>query len=174
MKAWAESLGVTILTDGDTATAGKFMTIGCSGYESWNRAQIDNAENGSIFGSGSSKLAEGDFQYLASRATDANGNVRKVKAASVNNQDTYHYWLEDGTIRTLIAGGLPVNFNDINSVPPEFIDMTMALGVAAAVQTMSSRETVFERLNDEDSDELMQQHQRKLADMQGRSADAVS
>lgn len=63
---------------------------------------------------------------------------------------TWHYWLKDGRIVTVIADGLPANFNDVNVVPPEFIDVTMAMSIAAGVQAMTGRSLWFEDLNDGD------------------------
>ncbi|MBI2375946.1 MAG: hypothetical protein HYV07_18275 [Deltaproteobacteria bacterium] len=156
MRAEAEKLGIKVITDSNNITAGKFMVIGCSGHRSIDEEQILASDPNSIYVSASSKLVEINMKRLAELATDEEGRLRKVLAAEVNNQQTWHYWLKDGTIRTVVADGLPANFNDVNSVPPEFIDMTMGMSLAAAVQTVSKDDKGFYGLNDEDHDMLNQ------------------
>jgi len=153
-EADAKSKGYTVLKDKSQISAGKFMTIGCSGHLSIDEEQIMASEPNAIYVSASSKLVEIDMRKLREMATDEQGNVRKILAAEVNDQQTWHYWLKDGTIRTVIADGLPANFNDINSVPPEFIDMTMGLSLAAAVQALSKKDLGFSQLNSGDAAEL--------------------
>lgn len=102
---------------------------------------------------------------LAELATDEEGRVRRILAAEVNDQQTWHYWLKDGTIRTVVADGLPAKFNDINVVPPEFIDMTMALSLAAAVDAMRDGTLGFFDLNAEDHEMLDDHFNRFLEEL---------
>lgn len=154
-EAHAKANGYTVVKDPSTISAGKFMMVGCSGHLSIAEEQIMSSEPNAIYVSASSKLVEIDMRKLKELATDAEGRVRKVLAAEVNDQQTWHYWLKDGTIRTVIADGLPANFNDINSVPPEFIDMTMSLSLAAAVQAVGGGDLGYDSLNAKDADELV-------------------
>ncbi len=154
-EAHAKANGYTVVKDPKSISAGKFMMVGCSGHLSIAEEQIMSSEPNAIYVSASSKLVEIDMRKLKELATDAEGRVRKVLAAEVNDQQTWHYWLKDGTIRTVIADGLPANFNDINSVPPEFIDMTMSLSLAAAVQAVGGGSLGYDSLNAADADELV-------------------
>lgn len=153
-EAEAKAAGYTVIKDKSQIASGKFLLIGCSGHLSIDEEQILSSDPSAIYVSASSKLVEINMRKLRELATDAQGNIRRVLAAEVNDQQTWHYWLKDGTIRTVIADGLPANFNDINSVPPEFIDMTMGLSLAAAVQTVAGDQLGYESLRPEDADEL--------------------
>lgn len=140
MRAWAKEHGVELVTDAAEAAKGKFMIVGCAGDNSVIPAQIDNAENGTYLVSLSSELLEINLQHIAERATNEQGQLQRVLAARVNQQPTYYYWLDDGTVRVVIAGGLPANFNDVNAMPPEVSDYVIAMSVAAGVEAMESGE----------------------------------
>jgi S-adenosylhomocysteine hydrolase len=153
-EAEAVSRGYRVVKDKSQIAAGKFLLIGCSGHLSIDEEVILSSDPNAIYVSASSKLVEINMKKLGELATDEQGRVRKILAAEVNDQQTWHYWLKDGTIRTVVADGLPANFNDINSVPPEWIDMTMALGLAAAVETMIGAELGYYDLNTDDQRDL--------------------
>jgi S-adenosylhomocysteine hydrolase len=153
-EAEAKRLGYTVLKDKSQIANGKFMLVGCSGYLSIGEEQILSSDPNAIYVSASSKLVEINMKRLREMATDEEGRVRRVLAAEVNDQQTWHYWLKDGTIRTVIADGLPANFNDINSVSPEYIDMTMSMSLAAAVEAVTGQELGFVGLNSGDASML--------------------
>ncbi len=165
LEQWAQENGVTLVREKKELLKNKFLLVGCSGYCSIDEQEILDSDPGSIYVSASSKLVEINMRKLKELATDEEGRLRRVLAAEVNDQQTWHYWLKDGTIRTVIADGLPANFNDLNVVPPEFIDMTMALSIAAAVQAMRGDACVFESLNAADHDLLADYFERFLASL---------
>lgn len=173
-EADAKAKGFTVVKDKNTISAGKFMMVGCSGHLSIDQEQIMSSDPNAIYVSASSKLVEIDMRKLKELATDAQGRVRKILAAEVNDQQTWHYWLKDGTIRTVIADGLPANFNDINSVPPEFIDMTMSLSLAAAVQAVSSKDLGYDSLNTKDADELVTLYESMVEKMHAEAREAAA
>ncbi len=174
MEKLAKDGGYTVVKDKKTIADGKFMLIGCSGHLSIDEEQIMSSDPNAIYVSASSKLVEINMKKLAELATDDQGRIRKVLAAEVNNQQTWHYWLKDGTIRTVIADGLPANFNDINSVPPEWIDMTMSLSLAAAVQSIRGQEKGYVSLNDGDQKELLELHEQLVERIHGEAKAAAS
>ncbi len=139
--------GYQVIRDLKDAADGNFLVLGCSGILSMDEQVFLESEPNSIYTSASSKRVEINIRKLSELATDESGNVRRVLAAQVNSQKTWHYWLKDGTIRTVIADGLPANFNDINSVAPENIDYTMAMQVQSAIQAVSDDELGYHRLD---------------------------
>lgn len=173
-EAEAKANGYTVVKDKSQIAAGKFMMVGCSGHLSIDESQIMSSDPNAIYVSASSKLVEIDMRKLKELATDAQGRVRKILAAEVNDQQTWHYWLKDGTIRTVIADGLPANFNDINSVPPEFIDMTMSLSLAAAVQATSDKSLGYASLNAADADELVGLYDGMVEQMHAEAREAAA
>jgi hypothetical protein len=165
LRAHATSRGYRVVRDPSAAVRGKLIIAGCSGYRSIDAPQIDQSDDGAIFLSASCELLEINMEHLRARATDATGRLRRVLAAQVNNQQTWHYWLDDGSVRTVVADGLPANFNDVNVVPPEFIDLTMALSLAAAVQAVASDELGYFDLAATDHamlEEAFAEHLRQL------------
>lgn len=173
-EAEAKKLGYTVIKDKSQVAAGKFLMIGCSGHLSIDEEQILSSDPNAIYVSASSKLVEINMRKLRELATDDQGNIRRILAAEVNDQQTWHYWLKDGTIRTVIADGLPANFNDINSVPPEFIDMTMGLSLAAAVETVTGKDLGFSQLNQGDADELNALYDSMLDKIQREAREAAA
>jgi hypothetical protein len=88
--------------------------------------------------SASSKRVEIDTIGLGDLAKDKEGHLRRILAAKVGEQETWHYFLQDGRIVTAMADGLPVNFQQVNSIAPELIDHTMALMLLGGAQAMTS------------------------------------
>ncbi|OGQ80589.1 MAG: hypothetical protein A2289_21930 [Deltaproteobacteria bacterium RIFOXYA12_FULL_58_15] len=153
-EAYAKSHGYTILKDRANIAKGKFMLVGCAGDLTIDMEEILSSDSNAIYVSASSKLVEINMEALRKLSIDDEGRVRRFLVAEVNNQQTWAYWLTDGTLRIVVADGLPANFNDVNSVPPEFIDLTMAMSLASAVQAVNGTEIVFESLNATDTNEL--------------------
>ncbi|MBK7858109.1 MAG: hypothetical protein IPJ65_05695 [Archangiaceae bacterium] len=138
-----EAEGFKVITDKAEALAGRYLVIGTSGHQSidledFEKLASTDAERPVFIASGSSKRVEVDHVGLLSQATDAEGRLRRVLASTVNDQQTYHYWLKDGRMLTALANNLPVNFQDINSVPPSEIDHVMALMIAGAAQALAT------------------------------------
>lgn len=144
LRAWADERGIRLADE----LHGPFMVIGCAGATTIDGEQIDgDTQRGDggpcYYVSMSSELVEVDMSHVEDRATTDDGTIRRVLFAMVNDQPTYAYVLDDGSIRTVMAGGLPVNFQDVNSLAPETIDATMAMSVAAAVEVMEGDELGF-------------------------------
>jgi S-adenosylhomocysteine hydrolase len=142
-EAWAKKLGVTVIKDATKLTQGKFLLVGASGYLSLGEQQILDADPDAILVSASSKQVEIDMKRLAALATDQEGRVRKVLAATVDGQETWKYWLANGKIVTVVADGLPGNFQGTNVVAPEHIDLTMGLSVVSGAQAVLGTEKGF-------------------------------
>jgi S-adenosylhomocysteine hydrolase len=135
-KKELEKKGFTIITDKEKALDKKFLVIGCSGHRSIDMADFAKMSSPVFLASASSKRVEIDTIGLGELATDKEGQLRKILAAKVNEQETWHYFLQDGRIVTAMADGLPVNFQAVNSIAPELIDHTMALMLLGAAQAM--------------------------------------
>ncbi len=147
-RAWAKERGIAIYDDDSALPPDVFAIVGASGSPSINAAQLDKTKARSDGGpvyiiSLSSERVEVDYAHLQERATDSNGVVRKMVATMVNDQPTFYYWFNDGSVRAVMADTLPVNFQDVNSVAPEAIDATMALSVAAGAEALESEELGF-------------------------------
>jgi S-adenosylhomocysteine hydrolase len=142
-EAWAKDHGVTVIKDAAQITKGKFLLVGASGYLSLGEQQILDADPDAILVSASSKQVEIDMKRLAALATDEEGRVRKVLAAEVDGQQTWKYWLANGKIVTVVADGLPGNFQGTNVVAPEHIDLTMGLSVVSGAQAVLGTEKGF-------------------------------
>jgi S-adenosylhomocysteine hydrolase len=142
-EAWAKDHGITVIKDADQLTKGKFLLVGASGYLSLGEQQILDADPDAILVSASSKQVEIDMKRLGALATDEEGRVRKVLAAEVDGQQTWKYWLANGKIVTVIADGLPGNFQGTNVVAPEHIDLTMGLSVVSGAQAVLGTEKGF-------------------------------
>lgn len=138
-KKELEKKGYTILTDKDKALDKKFLVVGCSGHRSIEMKDFLAMSSPVFLASASSKKVEIDTLGLGELATDKEGKLRKILAAKVGEQETFHYWLKDGRIVTALADGLPVNFQAVNSIAPELIDHTMALMLLGAAQAMGAR-----------------------------------
>lgn len=130
--------GFDVITDKAKALDQKFLVIGCSGHRSIDMADFAKMSSPVFLASASSKRVEIDTIGLGELAKDKEGQLRKILAAKVNEQETWHYFLQDGRIITAMADGLPVNFQAVNSIAPELIDHTMALMLLGAAQAMTS------------------------------------
>lgn len=137
-KKELEKKGYTVLTDKAKALDKKFLVVGCSGHRSIDMADFAQMSSPVFLASASSKRVEIDTIGLGELARDKEGQLRKILAAKVNEQETWHYFLKDGRIVTAMADGLPVNFQAVNSIAPELIDHTMALKLLGAAQSMTS------------------------------------
>lgn len=138
-KKELEKKGYVILTDKAKALDKKFLVVGCSGHRSIDMKDFLAMSSPVFLASASSKKVEIDTLGLGELATDKEGKLRKILAAKVGEQETFHYWLKDGRIVTALADGLPVNFQAVNSIAPELIDHTMALMLLGAAQAMGAR-----------------------------------
>ena len=138
-KKQLEKKGYVILTDKARALDKKFLVIGCSGHRYIDMGDFLAMSSPVFLASASSKKVEIDTLGLGELATDKEGKLRKILAAKVGEQETFHYWLKDGRIVTALADGLPVNFQAVNSIAPELIDHTMALMLLGAAQAMGAR-----------------------------------
>jgi S-adenosylhomocysteine hydrolase len=136
--AQLQKKGYRVITDKAEALKEKFLVVGCSGHRSIDMADFAKVSSPVFMASASSKRVEIDIQGLAELATDKDGKLRRILGAKVNEQETYHYWTEDGRIVTALADGLPVNFQDVNSIAPELIDHTMSLMLLGAGQAVRS------------------------------------
>lgn len=136
-KTELEAQGYTVITDKAEALKKKFLVVGCSGHRSIDMEDFVKMSSPVFLASSSSKRVEIDTIGLKDLATK-DGVLRRILAAKVNEQETYHYWLDDGRIVTAMADGLPVNFNDVNSIAPELIDHTMALMLLGAAHAVTS------------------------------------
>lgn len=135
--------GFRVIATKEEALRDPFLIIPCSGKRSievrdFLAAASNDPERPVFFAEGSSKRVDVDHAGLQSLATDELGRVRKFLVAKVNEQETFSYWLEDGRMVTALADDLPVNFQGINSVPPERIDGTIALMLVAARQALKA------------------------------------
>lgn len=137
-KRELEAEGYTVVTDKQQALDKKFLVVGCSGHRSIDMEDFVKMSSPVFVASSSSKRVEIDTLGLKEQATK-DGVLRRILAAKVNEQETWHYWLEDGRIVTAMADGLPVNFNDVNSIAPELIDHTMALMLLGAAEAVTSK-----------------------------------
>lgn len=131
-KRELEKQGFRVITDKAEALKGKFLVVGASGHRSIDMNDFVEMSSPVFVASASSKKVEIDMLGLEQGATDTQGRLRKILAARVGEQETWHYWLKDGRIVTAMADGLPVNFQGVNSVAPELIDHTMALMLLGA------------------------------------------
>ncbi len=138
-KKELEKKGYVIVTDKAKALDKKFLVVGCSGHRSIDMRDFLAMSSPVFLASASSKKVEIDTLGLGELATDKEGKLRKILAAKVGEQETFHYWLKDGRIVTALADGLPVNFQGVNSIAPELIDHTMALMLLGAAQAMGAR-----------------------------------
>lgn len=138
-KKELEKKGYNVVTDKAQALDKKFLVVGCSGHRSIDMADFLSMSSPVFLASASSKKVEIDTLGLGELATDKEGKLRKILAAKINEQETFHYWLRDGRIVTALADGLPVNFQGVNSIAPELIDHTMSLMLLGAAQAMGAR-----------------------------------
>ncbi|MBX7096105.1 MAG: hypothetical protein K1X89_00195 [Myxococcaceae bacterium] len=148
-----EAEGFRVITDKAEALKDKFLVVGTSGHrsidlEDFTRLASGDPDRPVFIAQGSSKRVEIDHVGLLSQSTDAQGRLRRVLAAKVNDQETYHYWLNDGRLITALANDLPVNFQSINSVAPADIDHVMALMLTGAVQALRSTGSGLEPLDE--------------------------
>lgn len=137
-KKELERKGYTVITEKDKALDKKFLVVGCSGHRSIDMSDFAKMSSPVFLASASSKRVEIDTIGLGELAKDKEGQLRKILAAKVNEQETWHYFLQDGRIITAMADGLPVNFQAVNSIAPELIDHTMALMLLGAAQAMTA------------------------------------
>lgn len=138
-KKELEAKGYSVVTDKAKALDKKFLVVGCSGHRSIDMGDFLAMSSPVFLASASSKRVEIDTLGLGELATDKEGKLRKILAAKVGEQETWHYWLKDGRIVTALADGLPVNFQGVNSIAPELIDHTMSLMLLGAAQAMGAR-----------------------------------
>lgn len=136
--AQLEARGYRVLTNKAEALQEKFLVVGCSGHRSIDMSDFMKVSSPVFLASASSKRVEIDTVGLKELATDKDGTLRRILAAKVNEQETWHYWTNDGRIVTTLADGLPVNFQDVNSIAPELIDHTMSLMLLGAGQAVES------------------------------------
>jgi len=138
-KKELEALGYTVLTNKDEALNKKFLVVGCSGHRSIDMNDFLKMSSPVFLASASSKRVEIDTLGLADLTKGDDGVMRRILAAKVNEQETWHYWTQDNRIITAVADGLPANFQDVNSIAPELIDHTMALMVLGAEKAVQAR-----------------------------------
>lgn len=138
-KKELEALGYTVITDKASALNKKFLVVGCSGHRSIDMSDFVKMSSPVFLASASSKRVEIDTLGLAELTKGDDGVMRRILAAKVNEQETWHYWMNDGRIVTAIADGLPANFQDVNSIAPELIDHTMALMLLGAEKATQAR-----------------------------------
>jgi S-adenosylhomocysteine hydrolase len=138
-KKELEGLGYTVLTDKGDALNKKFLVVGCSGHRSIDMKDFLAMSSPVFVASASSKRVEIDTLGLADLTRSDDGVMRRILAAKVNEQETWHYWTKDNRIVTAVADGLPANFQDVNSIAPELIDHTMALMLLGAEKAVRSR-----------------------------------
>ena len=138
-KKELEALGYTVITDKAEALNKKFLVVGCSGHRSIDMEDFVKMSSPVFLASASSKRVEIDTLGLADLTKGDDGVMRRILAAKVNEQETWHYWTQDGRIITAVADGLPANFQDVNSIAPELIDHTMALMLLGAEKAALSR-----------------------------------
>ncbi|HEY4223443.1 MAG TPA: adenosylhomocysteinase, partial [Myxococcota bacterium] len=146
-KKELEAKGFDVVTDKAKALDQKFLVVGCSGHRSIDMSDFAKMSSPVFLASASSKRVEIDTIGLGDLARDKEGHLRKILAAKVNEQETFHYFLEDGRIITALADGLPVNFQAVNSIAPELIDHTMALMLLGAAQAMTSTKPGLNQLD---------------------------
>jgi hypothetical protein len=147
LVTWAEERGIEVSAEDAKLPKDAFMVVGAAGAESIDAQQIERTGKRSDGGptyyvSVSSDFVEIDRARLAKDAT-VDGNLRKMVATYVNEQPTYYYWLSDGSVRTVVGDGQPANFQDVNSVAPEYIDATMAMSLASAVEAVQGKDLGF-------------------------------
>jgi len=138
-KKELEALGYTVLTDKSAALNKKFLVVGCSGHRSIDMKDFLAMSSPVFLASASSKRVEIDTLGLAELTKGDDGVMRRILAAKVNEQETWHYWTQDNRIITAVADGLPANFQDVNSIAPELIDHTMALMLLGAEKATLAR-----------------------------------
>lgn len=138
-KKELEALGYTVLTDKAEALNKRFLVVGCSGHRSIDMGDFLKMSSPVFVASASSKRVEIDTLGLAELTKGDDGVMRRILAAKVNEQETWHYWMNDGRIVTAVADGLPANFQDVNSIAPELIDHTMALMLLGAEKAVAAR-----------------------------------
>jgi S-adenosylhomocysteine hydrolase len=138
-KKELEALGYTVLTDKNEALNKKFLVVGCSGHRSIDMKDFLEMSSPVFVASASSKRVEIDTLGLADLTRGDDGVMRRILAAKVNEQETWHYWTQDNRIVTAVADGLPANFQDVNSIAPELIDHTMALMLLGAEKAVRAR-----------------------------------
>lgn len=138
-KKELEALGYTVPTNKDEALNKKFLVVGCSGHRSIDMNDFLKMSSPVFLASAPSKRVEIDTLGLAELTKGDDGVMRRILAAKVNEQETWHYWTQDNRIITAIADGLPANFQDVNSIAPELIDHTMALMLLGAEKAVYAR-----------------------------------
>ncbi len=142
-KRALQAKGFVVVTDKAQALHRKFLVVGCAGHRSIDMRDFLEMSSPVFVASASSKRVEIDTLGLGELATDKDGKLRRILAAKINEQETFHYWLQDGRIVTAMADGLPVNFQAVNSIAPELIDHTMALmllGASQAINELTSQQ----------------------------------
>ncbi len=177
LRQHAKEHGYTLLEREEDIEKGKFMMIGCSGFLTLDQKRIMASEPGTIYVSASSKLVEVDIPGMHELSTDDAGHLQRMLAAKVNGQETWIYRLNDGTIRFVIADGLPANFNDMTSIQWEWIKWTSSAMVIAAVDVMKDPEPVFRDAHPEDMAELDRRCEAMIEGLDAeakRAADAQS
>lgn len=154
LRAHAKEHGYTLLEREEDIEKGKFMMIGCSGFLTLDQKRVLASEPGTIYVSASSKLVEIDMPGVHELSTNDAGHLQRMLAAKVNGQETWIYRLNDGTIRFVVADGLPANFNEMTSIQWEWIKWTTSAMVVAAVDVMTDPTPVFRDAHPEDMAEL--------------------
>lgn len=173
LRAHAKEHGYTLLEREEDIEKGKFMMIGCSGFLTLDQKRIMASEPGTIYVSASSKLVEIDIPGMHELSTDEAGHLQRMLAAKVNGQETWIYRLNDGTIRFVIADGLPANFNDMTSIQWEWIKWTSSAMVIAAVDVMSDPTPVFRDAHPEDMAELDRRCEAMIQSLEAEAKQAA-
>ena len=127
----AKAAGVEVV--GKAALADADMVIGATGVQSLSLAELGLLKDGAIVASASSKQVELDMrglQKLAKRREDITPTSTRAKLPTVR------YTLGARRI-TVLGDGWPINFDgDVDSAPPEEIQITRAAMFAGALQAV--------------------------------------
>ena len=120
------------------------LVVGCSGRSSFAVGDRVYLEDGAVLASassGSAELSRELFVELADTHEDDDICVLEREMLGTRSlHDPIDLQLVDRTVR-MLNGGFPVNFDGrVNCVPPEQIQVTRALMLGAALQTLDTEE----------------------------------
>ena len=127
------------------------LVIGCSGRASFDVGDFIFLNDGAVLASASSGSVELSRRKFIELAMHSDGDIRIDRSAldenDIHSDIPIHFPNRDVTF---LNGGFPVNFSgEINCIPAQYIQPTVALMVRAAIQAVETDQKGLVTLDDE-------------------------
>ncbi len=118
------------------------LVIGCSGRSSFDVGDFVFLNDGAILASASSGAVEFSRRKFIELAMHSHGDIRIDKSDldenNIHSDIKIHFPNRDVTF---VNGGFPVNFaGDVNCIPAQYIQPTVAMMVRASIQAIETQE----------------------------------